>query len=205
MTPTNYVWPASQDRVPSVWCCLTPHWLVNEGLWGGSQGGAVGMGGLSRGVGKESMGVCGGLPFLIPPSFHLFPELQACIWGQLLIHSTFHHNNKQKPHKGRPAERHWAAGPTAGKGCPLLHRCHRNREASPGPEASFSFCLLPAPSSSSPAPSSFSSPYVISSSTSACLRPIFSYLRLTPCKYDQLLGLAWLPRQWWTCNFIFPL
>lgn len=35
LTPTNYVWPASQDRVPSVWCCPTPHWLVNEGLHGG--------------------------------------------------------------------------------------------------------------------------------------------------------------------------
>lgn len=39
LTPTNYVWPASQDRVPSVWCCPTPHWLVNEGLCGGVRAG----------------------------------------------------------------------------------------------------------------------------------------------------------------------
>lgn len=51
LTPTNYVWPASQDRVPSVWCCLTPHRLVNEGASWGSQGGVCWWKGEGGGVG----------------------------------------------------------------------------------------------------------------------------------------------------------
>lgn len=85
LSPTNYVWPASQDRVPSVWCCPTPHWLVNEGLCGGVRAGWRG--------GEVRGGV--GLPLLL--------QLQAC-FGPAVDSQLLLHHNKHRPHKGRPAE-----------------------------------------------------------------------------------------------------
>lgn len=79
MTPTNYVWPASQDRVPSVWCCPTPHWLVNEGLRGGSRGGEAVVAEW-EGQRSEKRGWCG------PHSLCSFNC--KLVSGQLLIHSS---------------------------------------------------------------------------------------------------------------------
>lgn len=77
LTPTNYVWPASQDRVPSVWCCLTPHRLVNEGASWGSKGGVC----WWKGEGAVLKGGWRG-----PPSLLL---LLRSVPDQLLIHSSF--------------------------------------------------------------------------------------------------------------------
>lgn len=84
MTPTNYVWPACQDRVPSVWCCPTPHRLVNEGLRGG-----VWAGWCRWWRGRV------GLPPLL--------QLQACI-GPAVDSQLLLHHNKHKATEG-PARR----------------------------------------------------------------------------------------------------
>lgn len=78
MTPTNYVWPASQDRVPSVWCCPTPHWLVNEGLRGGVRAGVVVVVGERRSRRRRGLGWASLRRFNCRP-----------VSGQLLIHSSF--------------------------------------------------------------------------------------------------------------------
>lgn len=104
LDPHHSVWPASQQGVPSVCCCLTPHWLLNEGLRGGSQGG-VAVGGAARWwwwgfcQKEDGGGVYGASLPPSAPSFRLLPQLQACILGQLLIHSTVQHNNKQRPQR----------------------------------------------------------------------------------------------------------
>lgn len=125
LTPTNHVWPASQDRVPSVWCCPTPHWLVNEGLCGGVRAGWWWRrGGTAKGVGRT----------LTSPL-----QLQACI-GPAVDSQFFCHHNKQRPHKSRPAARGRQCGTLAGfpgppkrsPGYQFLHCRYGNRAVSIG-------------------------------------------------------------------------
>lgn len=104
MTPTNHVWPASQDRVPSVWCCPTPHWLVNEGLCGG-----VGAGWWWWWGGR---GVLGGRA-------HSAASIAACV-GPAVDSQLLRHHNKQRPHRGRQAERSRQCGTLAGSAGPPI-------------------------------------------------------------------------------------
>lgn len=102
MTPTNSVWPASQDRVPSVWCCPTPHWLVNEGLcW-------VGWVGLSGRGSRGGRGV--GDSLCSPPS------------DQLLIHSSFATTTNRGHTRGRAVVQSRPIGTVWGTGTPPPQR-----------------------------------------------------------------------------------
>lgn len=125
MTPTNYVWPASQDRVPSVWCCLTPHRLVNEGASWGRKGGV----GWWKGEGavlKEG----GGRGWRRPPSLLL---LLRSVPDQLLIHSSFTKTTNGGHTRAQ-------AGQDVGSSAPSC----------PPPSGSFSTPLLQKQSGSSP-------------------------------------------------------
>lgn len=119
LTPTNYVWPASQDRVPSVWCCPTPHWLVNEGLRGGGRVGRQWFkvvvvereGQQSKRVGWASL--------------TLLLQLQTCI-GPAVDSQLLCHYNKQRPHKSQPAVQSGQSGTLASSAGPPEKKAQRS-------------------------------------------------------------------------------